>query len=84
MHLNSPRRVLRPQTVGPGPREARLRAAARLKKMAETIAALARNAKRRNNASLDQAIRDWEHDLSFLYHTYYVGHFGFGWPSTSY
>lgn len=61
----------------------RPKTAGRLRKMAETIAALTRNAKRRRDRSFDQAIRDWEHDLSFLYHTYYVGHFGFGWPSTS-
>jgi hypothetical protein len=57
--------------------------AARLRKMAESIAAFTRNAKRRG-APMDHAIYDWEHDLRFLYDKYYVGHFGFGWPSTTY
>lgn len=54
--------------------------AARLKKMAETLAAFVRNAKRRDSISLDDAIRDWENDLEFLYHRYYVGKFRFAWP----
>lgn len=57
--------------------------AARLRKIAESIAAFARNAKRRSDSRLDQAIIDWEADLEFLYYDFYVGKFGFGWPSTS-
>jgi hypothetical protein len=57
--------------------------ATRLRKVAESIAAFARNAKRRSDDRLDQAISDWEADLGFLYCEFYVGKFGFGWPSTS-
>ena len=57
--------------------------AARLQKMAEAIAAFARNAKRRRSDSLWGAIRDWESDLSFLYEQFYVGHFHFAWPETT-
>lgn len=56
---------------------------ARLRKMAESIASFTRSAKRRDEDRLDEAIRQWEQDLEFLYHRYYVGRFGFGWPSTS-
>ncbi|MBS5905150.1 hypothetical protein [Roseomonas mucosa] len=56
---------------------------ARLKKMADTIAALARNAKRRRDARMMFAIRDWERDLEYLYLEYYVGHFQFDWPLTA-
>ena len=52
----------------------------RLKKMAETIAALARNAERRNNESLRSAIENWEEDLDFLYEELYVRRFSFAWP----
>ncbi|MFA1676282.1 hypothetical protein ACDY97_26955 [Rhizobium mongolense] len=54
----------------------------RLRKMAETIAALARNAKHRRSPSYDQAVGDWEHDLQRLHDTHYVGRFDFGWPVT--
>lgn len=54
----------------------------RLKQLAETLAALARNAKRRREANMESAVRDWETDLEFLYHKYYRGRFGFGWPRT--
>lgn len=56
--------------------------ARRLKKMAESLAAFARNAKRKDEDRYDEAIRQWEQDLDFLYHRYYVGRFGFGWPTT--
>jgi hypothetical protein len=52
----------------------------RLQKMAETIAALTRNARRRRDARMQSAIKDWESDLEFLYFNYYVGHFRFVWP----
>ena len=55
--------------------------AQRLGKLANTLAALTRNAKRRD-ASLAGAIRDWENDLSFLYRRYYLAFFQFGWPGT--
>lgn len=57
--------------------------AARLRKMAEAIAAFARNAKRRNDGSLAQAISEWETDLEFLYRRYYVGKFHFDFPTTN-
>ncbi|TBB32452.1 hypothetical protein [Rhizobium ruizarguesonis] len=54
----------------------------RLQKMAEAIAAFARNAKRRQTSSYDRAIGDWEHDLQGLHDTLYVGRFDFVWPET--
>ncbi|MER8748077.1 hypothetical protein NKH57_02180 [Mesorhizobium sp. M1050] len=57
--------------------------AQRLRKMAESLAAFARNAKRSDQDRLDEAIRQWEQDLEFLHDRYYVGRFGFGWPTTS-
>jgi hypothetical protein len=56
--------------------------ASRLKKMAESIAAFTRNAKRRDPDSLYDAILHWEEDLKYLHDHYYVGKFSFGWPST--
>lgn len=53
----------------------------RLKKIAESIAAFTRNAKRRVSPPL-RAIDDWEKDLKFLYEKYYVDKFHFEWPST--
>lgn len=55
----------------------------RLRKMAESIASFARNAKRRRDERLDQAIEDWEHDLQFLHDEYYIGRFRFAWPVTA-
>jgi hypothetical protein len=54
----------------------------RLRKLAETIAALTRNAKRRQTANMRQAIEDWESDLEYLRTTFYVGRFNFDWPRT--
>lgn len=59
------------------------RSAQRLRKMAESLAAFARNFKRLDEDRYDEAIRQWEQDLDFLYFRYYVGRFGFGWPSTA-
>ena len=57
--------------------------AGRLKKIAETIAALTRNNKRRKNSdSYRSAIENWEDDLRFLYNELYIKRFGFVWPST--
>lgn len=53
----------------------------RLKKLANTIASLARIQKQKQSASID-AIRDWEADLAFLHAKYYVGIFGFAWPKS--
>jgi len=38
----------------------------RLKKLAESIAAFTRNARRRNSNGLSKAIQDWESDLTYL------------------
>ena len=56
--------------------------AQRLKKLANTLAALTRNAKRRDGSSYAKAIDDWEGDLMFLRERYYFGFFHFGWPAT--
>lgn len=54
----------------------------RLRKMADTLAALTRNARRRRDAQMDAAIKEWESDLEFLYYEYYVGKFHFAWPTS--
>lgn len=59
------------------------RTARRLQKLAESIAAFTRNAKRRRTNSFTQAIQDWESDLAYLKRTYYAGNFHFQWPRTS-
>jgi hypothetical protein len=55
----------------------------RLQQLAETLAALLRNAKRRRDLRYVAAIRDWERDLRFLYEQYYIGKFAFGWPDSN-
>jgi hypothetical protein len=56
----------------------------RLRKMAESIAAFARNAKHRYSASYADAIGMREHDLEYLRITHYVGRFDNKWsyPTT--
>lgn len=54
--------------------------AARLKRLASEIARFARHAKSKRSADMSSAIEDWESDLQYLYNTYYVRRFGFGWP----
>ena len=56
--------------------------AQRLMKLANTLAALTRNAKRRDDLSYAKAIDDWEGDLVFLRDRYYFALFHFGWPTT--
>lgn len=56
--------------------------AQRLKKLANTLAALTRNAKRRDTVSCAKAIDDWERDLVLLRERYYLDFFHFGWPAT--
>jgi hypothetical protein len=56
--------------------------ARRLKKLSNTLAALTRNAKRRDVISYATAINDWEGDLALLHERYYVHFFHFGWPAT--
>jgi len=58
------------------------KSATRLRKLAESIASFVRNAKRRRDYKMDDAIRDWESDLKFLYDRYYLGYFSFAWPLT--
>ena len=55
--------------------------ATRLKKIACSIAAFTRNAKR-GSKDRKAAITDWEEDLEFLYNEYYVGTYYFSWPTT--
>ncbi|PMO64129.1 hypothetical protein BCT04_14555 [Vibrio breoganii] len=53
----------------------------RLQKMAESLAAFARNAKRKD-ADMSYAIRDWEHDLAWLKDQYYLKHkYTWSWPA---
>jgi len=61
----------------------------RLKKLADTLAANTRNAKRRNHdGKMNSAINDWETDLAWLKEKYYDGVYDgsgvekFDWPST--
>jgi hypothetical protein len=53
----------------------------RLNKMANTIATLCKNYKRRSNP-LSSTIAKWESDLAWLKANYYDGHYRFEWPST--
>ena len=57
------------------------KSSSRLKKLAESIAAFTRNAKRNNDVDYSQAIKDWQDDLDYLYHKYYIRHFHFDWPT---
>jgi len=54
----------------------------RLKKLANTLAALTRNAKRNNLSGYRFAIEDWESDLLYLYDSYYSQKLQFNWPET--
>jgi hypothetical protein len=61
----------------------------RLRKMAESIAAFTRNAKRNRSGDYRQAVADWERDLKFLHSEYYLPMFNiynsslkFDWPET--
>lgn len=56
--------------------------AQRLKKLAYTIAALTRNAKRRG-LPMERAVAEWETDLEHLHGRFYVGRFDFPWPNTT-
>jgi hypothetical protein len=60
----------------------RPRTAVRLQKLAESLAAFTRNAKRRRAADTWETIEDWEMDLGYLKRKYYVGRYDFGWPAT--
>lgn len=56
--------------------------ALRLQKMAETLAALSRNAKRKKSAQMRSAIKSWDQDLKFLYESFYIDRFHFAWPTS--
>ncbi|MEO1376361.1 MAG: hypothetical protein AAFW70_19065 [Cyanobacteria bacterium J06635_10] len=58
------------------------KSAKRLRKIADSIAAFTRNAKRRNRSSFSKAIQDWETDLAYLKRTYYNNYFSFQYPRT--
>lgn len=53
----------------------------RLHKLAYTIAAFVRNAKRKKRTDMRRAINQWEHDLSWLREKYY-SNMNWNWPST--
>ena len=55
----------------------------RLRKIAESIAAFVRNAKRRDARRLSIAITEWEADLAYLKSRFYDGHYDFTWPDTN-
>lgn len=54
--------------------------ASRLEKMANSLAAFIRNARRNRGANMNTAIRHWEADLEFLFRSYYRDMFRFDWP----
>jgi DNA primase catalytic subunit len=47
------------------------RTAARLRKLANAVAAFARNARRKRKKNMNQAIADWEADLDYLKKQFY-------------
>lgn len=53
----------------------------RLHRLADEIARHARNGKLKRSADMSGPVMAWEADLKYLYREYYVGKFGFGWPS---
>ncbi|MCA9835701.1 MAG: hypothetical protein KC422_02255 [Trueperaceae bacterium] len=59
------------------------RTALRLKKLAYSIAAFIRNAKRQKHRNFKNAIADWELDLLYLHDTYYHPELGFLWPNVN-
>ncbi|WP_422450685.1 MULTISPECIES: hypothetical protein [unclassified Endozoicomonas] len=52
----------------------------RLKKLAYTLAAFVKNAKRKK-FDYKESISDWEQDLAFLKENYYDGFYSFAWPT---
>ncbi len=57
------------------------KSATRLRKVTESIAAFARNAKR-NPRKSSVAIEEWEADLLYLKAAHYLGRYSFPWPDT--
>jgi len=58
------------------------RSSIRLRKMAQCLASFAKNLKHQRNDKYDEAVQHWEQDLEYLHDRYYVGQFGFDWPTT--
>jgi hypothetical protein len=56
------------------------KSAARLHKMAWSIASFANNRLRANNGTSDDAVRSWTSDLRWLKEQFYERYFGFPWP----
>lgn len=52
----------------------------RLRRLAQSIASFAKNAKRKAQPSLATAIERWEVDLEYLRTKFYVGRYDFPWP----
>ncbi|MEZ4776509.1 MAG: hypothetical protein R3D00_25260 [Bacteroidia bacterium] len=52
----------------------------RLKKMANSIATFAKQAKKNSEKDYSIAINQWEDDLRYLKKTYYTGKYNFIWP----
>jgi hypothetical protein len=52
----------------------------RLGKMANSLAAFCRHAKRRKSGDFEHAIAEWEEDLKYLKDAYYAKTSGFKWP----
>lgn len=58
------------------------RSSIRLRKMAHCLASFAKNLKHQRNDKFEEAVQHWEQDLEYLHDRYYVGQFGFDWPTT--
>lgn len=54
----------------------------RLQKIANSLAAFARNARKRDDPSLETAISHWEADLAHLKEQFYDEQYSFEWPNT--
>lgn len=52
----------------------------RLRRLARSLAFLARSQKLRQGVDNEEAISNWEDDLDYLYDNYYVDRFDFAWP----
>ena len=57
--------------------------AKRLSKLANTLATLTRNEKRKKRGDFAKSIADKENDLSYLKSNFYDGKYDFKWPSTT-
>ena len=56
---------------------------ARLQKIANSLAAFARNARKKDDPSLETAISHWEADLTHLKEQFYDEQYSFEWPNLS-